>query len=206
MIPHRKLFSTRAICAVAGITLTVAAYAGDARGNFAIKGVGVNSCARFAAAYERSDESMITFAGWLEGYLTVQNEHVPETFDLAPWQDIQVLTFALARYCKGAPEQSFHAAVRKLTELLRTQRLKVSSEMVVARSGGKGVLIYQSVLDDLRASLRAQGLLTSNPTGKFDEATASAIRAFQSRHQLTPTGIPDSATLIALTAKRVRQR
>ena|ERR1700676_4306230 len=48
---------------------------------------------------------------------------------------------------------------------------------------------------EIQSALNREGALTSEPTGKWDDTTTSAMRKFQEDHGLNPTGKIDAATL-----------
>jgi len=88
----------------------------------------------------------------------------------------------------------------------------------IAREGGWGVIhsgppLRLGRVDPrvplLRARLRASGDLSNGDKGRsFDRALERAVRVFQMRHGLEPTGVVDAATLDALNVPvgaRVRQ-
>jgi hypothetical protein len=75
-----------------------AAAAADADGNFVIKGAGTATCATLQKAKAARDERYASIAGWLDGYLSAQNELRGATFDLAPWQQTELLLAADVRY------------------------------------------------------------------------------------------------------------
>jgi peptidoglycan hydrolase-like protein with peptidoglycan-binding domain len=50
-------------------------------------------------------------------------------------------------------------------------------------------------IGEIQAALVKNGLYDGVPTGKWDDATASALRKFQSAHGLSPTGKLDALTL-----------
>jgi peptidoglycan hydrolase-like protein with peptidoglycan-binding domain len=60
-------------------------------------------------------------------------------------------------------------------------------------SEGETVVILQDFL-------RAEGLFTAQSTGYFGPITEAALRSYQSRNGLTPTGETDIATLVAMQA------
>ena len=52
-------------------------FAIDKNGKFAVKGVGNASCETFRKAIENNESQKYLFAGWLNGYITGQNQHWP---------------------------------------------------------------------------------------------------------------------------------
>jgi len=107
-----------------------AAAAADADGNFVIKGAGTATCATLQKAKAARDERYASIAGWLDGYLSAQNELRGATFDLAPWQQTELLLAAVAGWCKSRPQDTLHTAVFRLIETLQTGRLTERSAML----------------------------------------------------------------------------
>ena len=50
-------------------------------------------------------------------------------------------------------------------------------------------------INEIQEALASKGTFTATPTGKWDDATADAMRKFQSSHGLAPTGKLDALTL-----------
>lgn len=50
-------------------------------------------------------------------------------------------------------------------------------------------------INEIQEALASKGTFTGTPTGKWDDATADAMRKFQSSHGLAPTGKLDALTL-----------
>jgi peptidoglycan hydrolase-like protein with peptidoglycan-binding domain len=50
-------------------------------------------------------------------------------------------------------------------------------------------------INEIQEALASKGVLTSTPTGKWDDSTVDAMKKFQSSHGLEPTGKLDALTL-----------
>ena len=50
-------------------------------------------------------------------------------------------------------------------------------------------------ISEIQSALAKKGVFTGEPTGKWDDSTADAMKKFQSEHGLTPTGKFDAHTL-----------
>jgi len=173
--------------------------AADSDGRFMVKGGGRASCKDFLAAREKASGSeYVSLAGWVDGYLTHLNQREPDTFDIAPWQGTELVLSAISVRCQRDPASSFHAATFAVAEGLRSDRLRQRSEIVTATAGGKSVVLYAEVVTRIQQRLKLRGLLDSEPSGKYDEATVAAVRAFQAEKKVPVTGLPDQVTLANL--------
>jgi len=51
---------------------------------------------------------------------------------------------------------------------------------------------------EIQTALNREGALNAEPTGKWDDTTANAMKKFQENHGLNPTGKIDAVTLVKL--------
>jgi len=172
--------------------------AADAGGRFAVDGAGRQSCARFSAAQEARGPALTMFAGWIDGYLTGFNHFNDDTFDVTPWQTVDLLVLKMARYCAEHPEERFIDALNKLIVVLAPQRLTEESPLTAVSANGLNVLLYTAQVDRIVEALAAQGFLEPGAADGLDAAGARALRAFQADRSLPESGLPDQATLNAL--------
>lgn len=176
-----------------------AAQAADEQGTFAIKGAGVETCASYLAARDRNPGAQAMFMGWLEGYLSAANELTPGVFDVTFWRERDLLAVLLAANCRAEPESRFGVVVRAMVQALRQSPLAEKSDMIEARIGERGVPIYRATLRKVEEALAARGIDPGEVDGLWDDAVRQAIVQFQrSQEELTPTGLPDQATLAKL--------
>lgn len=172
--------------------------AADADGRFMVKGGGAAACDVFVESQKSKNDQFISFAGWVEGYLTYLNQREASTFDVAPWQSTELILAAVAGRCRRDPSASFHQAVYQVTADMRASRLQSRSELVTATVGEQSVVLYRAVVERIQTRLGQRGLFDGDPTGEFDAATAAALRAFQAERDLPATGLPDQLTLANL--------
>jgi len=176
--------------------LPVPLFAADADGNYAIKGAGIATCDAFNQARESEGREYYMFAGWLEGFLTAANLYEKDTFDVAPWQNTEVLAAALESWCKRNPTEKFHLAAAALTREFFPARLKQQSTPIVVGGEEDGVVLYEAVLDRVAARLRELGFLGDvMATG---DATAAALGRYQNEMEIPVTRVPDQLTLLYL--------
>ncbi len=188
----------RTLLACALLALTTAARAADEHDRFAVKDVGLSTCAQFVAAREAKSPEYFRFGGWLNGYLTAVNRYQPQTFDMAPWQSPGMLTAWLAQLCRKDPETPFVRAVTALANKLGADRLQTHSEMLTLTNGTQFTGIYEAVLRRVQQRLTALGYKGIEADGRFEPPTRAALEAFQRDKALDPTGLPDPATLAKL--------
>lgn len=177
---------------------TMPAKAADADGNFVIKGAGTASCASLIEAKAARDGRYSSIAGWLDGYLTAQNELRAGTFDLAPWQQTELLLAALAGWCRSRPQDTLHTAVFRLVESLQSGRLAERSALVTIGDDSSQVVVYSAVWERVQQRLKLRGFYDGDITGVEDARSRDALRAFQAARELPVTGLPDQPTLAQL--------
>ena len=170
--------------------------AADQNGNYAVKGAGISSCAAFNAARETKGREYYMFAGWIEGFLTAANLYEDETFDVAPWQNTEVLAAALDSWCKRNPTEKFHLAAAALTREFFPARLKRQSVPVVVGGEDDGVVLYQEMLDRVSVRLRELGYLGEGMAA--GDATATALGRYQEAVDIPATRLPDQLTMLYL--------
>lgn len=177
------------------------AAAADSEGSFAIKGAGAASCGDFNAAWAKSSPDLGQYGGWMEGYLTAQNLHLSDTYDIAPWQSARTLLGYLRSACEQLPPET--QVIRAVDAVLRTllpARLEKTSRISGVQADGRGVVIYITVLEQVQARLVELGFLETQATGDLDALTVDALRAYQESEGLEVSGLPNQATLISLLA------
>ena len=175
-----------------------ALWAVDTDGNFVIRGAGQANCTEFVRHRREGGDAYVSIAGWVDGYLTANNELRERTFSVAPWQSTELLLAALAGWCEKHPTDSLHTAVFRLTDRLVDQRLSQRSEVITIAAGGASLSVPVEVLRRVQASLRLRGHLAEAPSGEFDQPTQEALRRFQAEKSLPVTGLPDQVTLANL--------
>jgi hypothetical protein len=181
------------LLALPGVSLLQAA---DTDGNYAVKGAGIATCAAFNDAREAGGREYYMFAGWMEGFLTAGNLYEEETFDIAPWQNTEVLAAALDSLCKRNPQQKFHLAAAGLMREFFPARLRQQSLPVVVGGEEDGVVVYQEVLDRVASRLRELDYLGEGMAA--GDATATALARYQEAMDIPVTRLPDQLTLLYL--------
>ena len=198
-IPMRRLTAFLAWLPLS-VGFAATAIAADGQGRFVIKGAGITPCAEFVESAAKRDAKFVSYAGWIEGYLSAVNRYEDETYDIVAWQGTELLMAAMARYCGQNPDVSFHDATIRMATQLRRSGLREKSEILAIPIGteGKSVLVYAAIIERLQKQLAMLGIYAGPASGTFDEATRAAVQAFQASKGLAATGAPDQETLAHL--------
>ena len=122
---------------------STSSHAADKEGKFAVKGVGNSSCTNFLALSEKASLNKFLYAGWINGYLTAQNQHLKTTFDLSSWETIHTLGEYLKNYCEKNPKKSFYIAVASMITGLHKNRVQAFSPVEKIGVGADAISIYQ---------------------------------------------------------------
>ncbi len=132
------------------------------------------------------------------GYITASNQHLPDTFDLAPWETLDTLTGYLIGYCRANPQASLAQAVFQLTEAMKEGRLTSAATPERVGRGDMQVIIYPDVVRRIQQRLTDARLFSATISGEFDQTTSDALMAWQRANDLEPSGVPDQQTLHAM--------
>lgn len=165
---------------------------------YVIKGAGNGSCERFVTEREAQSQAYALFGGWLAGYITAYNQLTDETFDIAPWQNLDLLAAFLDNFCRQNPDLAFVSAVGAMISALQPTRLRTASEKVDAAAGDDRVTLFRNVLRDVQIRLTDLGHYQGEADGLYGEGTRRALEAYQQSKALPPTGLPDQRTLFEL--------
>lgn len=194
-----RFWGSTVVC-TAVLSALPAAQAANA-GAFAIKGIGATECSVAVREYTAGTPNAMMYGGWIYGYLTAMNQVSPDTFDLAPWQDLNTLTNFVVEFCKKNPKTPFAQATFKMAVALNPQRQKTRTDYIHFPVNGKGYTMYASTIQMVANKLAGKGLLKNKPSVQKPEFTSDmvlALKAFQSSRKLKPTGEPDQQTLFEL--------
>lgn len=191
-----RMISTCA--ALALLAQAGAATAADGEGRYSVDGVGRLDCARFTAMRAENGPELRLFAGWIDGYVSGFNHFRDDTYDVTPWQTVELMVLKIAKYCEANPSTRFVVAMNELLATLAPQRLATESPVVQLERGGQAIFIYEETAERVRAALAEQGFTVGPENSGIDDATSTALGQFQTRHDLPASGLPDQLTLNAL--------
>lgn len=173
----------------------VSVKAANSSGKFAVKDVGRTTCASFSAVRKTDGPRYQQLIGFAEGYLTAANRYEPNTFDLAPWHTVSGIGVILDGYCRTNGAVHFIAALEKMVVAMQPIRLADYSPSIDIVGSGHHVRVYQTILKRAQGVLHRQGLYAGAEDGLDSPRLREAIKTFQQREKLDPTGLPDPATL-----------
>jgi hypothetical protein len=189
--------------ALAAIFATLALHAqpagaADSDGTFAVEGVGQTACREFVTAAKERSAKYYNYGGWIEGYLTAYNQVSDDTYDVTPFEGIDLLAALLRGFCTNNPDVPFFQAISSMVRELEPHRLKVRDEPVTTEAGGKQVMVYTTVLKRAQQALAEAGFYDGGIDGAYGPRTRDAFKAFQAAEGLEQTGLPDQVTLLRL--------
>lgn len=171
----------------------------DSDGQFAIKGGGLQTCESFLKSYDARSNDLSVYGGWVEGYMTGQNQRLNGTYDLIPWQETLTIIGALSSVCQNLPRDTrFIDALDQLVRAFLPSRLPSSSAVFQVRTGDQTTVMYADVFDLISSRLRQLGYDTPIDPGVFSDETRAALRSYQTDNSLPATGHPDQRTLFQL--------
>lgn len=177
------------------------AQAADASGNFAVRGLGSQTCAAYVAAAGNPEE-FARYGNWLLGYATAQNRTTPDTYDVIPTEPGTDFPNVVAVVCRTNPQMLLENAAASAIGVIKPLRQTAASPLVQVSADGKTVSIHQDSLKRLQTALIAKQAFKGAATGASSAAFTDALKAFQRKEGIPVTGLPDIDTFIRAIVKR----
>jgi hypothetical protein len=109
------------------IMLTTTVSAKDIDGQFAVYGIGSNSCTQYNQT-RAAGRTINEYVTWLEAYLSAFNLIVSNTYDIAGGRNLDEFVDWMDDHCKDNPDQAFVNAVATLTTVLYDSRMNLSPQ------------------------------------------------------------------------------
>ncbi|MFA5712071.1 peptidoglycan-binding protein [Mycolicibacterium sp.] len=184
------------LLALAVFSLPAAASAGDAEGSYIVRGIGARPCADYVQAVSTSPEAVKPFVSWMEGYLSGLNRLQPETFDITPLTSSAVVGQLVRNHCAANGTLRFETAVAQLMEAMSAYKVSAKSQLIEMTLGDAQAAVRQSTLLWMQQHMKEQGLFRGTPDGLFGADSRQAFLAYQKKHKLKETGVPDATTLV----------
>ena len=172
--------------------------AGDAAGNYYVRGFGSQTCERYLKERKARSAAYVAFRTWANGYVTSYNQFAAGTYDAAANFSISTLAAMLANYCTTNKKSNFVSAVYAVTRELHKYRIETRSPEVAVSAGKRKTRVFVETIRRVQEFLKQQGLYSSRVDGKFGKGTSAAISAYQKKRKISVTGLPDGPTLIAI--------
>jgi len=194
MQAHRLLLPTLLLC----LSSTFPAAAADQSGRFVIKGAGTATCKDYLEAYQDKPGGFLLYLGWIGGYVTAVNQYRSDTYDLTSWESMGLLAAVLQGYCREHQQTSFFNATQKLVEALNRDSLKTFHPGIDVYNRGVTLTLTQPLLSRVQHRLAELGHYQGDTDGEFGDAAKAAMSAYQKKHGLPPTGLPDQLTLFQM--------
>lgn len=195
----RKTAGTLALVATLA-AVTAQPHAADGDGDFAVKGVGFETCERYLSAKDSGGNGYVMFRSWLNGFVTAYNARSDDLYDASPIYNIDVLSQAVANICASQPETRFTGAALGLMQQIADDGLKRKSPSVAMEANGQTVRLPREILRRAQARLQALGHYSGGVDGVYGPGTRSAFERFQNANDLAASGLPDTLTLVRLFA------
>ncbi len=195
----KRLIGAMALAGVVPFGLLPAAQAADDEGHYAVRGAGTFSCERYRASVEADDPTELNqFLSWVQGHITAANRMREDTYDLFPVLSPTAVGAMLYNVCANHPDSRLEAALVSLGEFMAPGRVRAESDIAQVSTGESTVAIRRATLERVQRALIDAGHYQGEPQALFDEPMQQALRAFQQARGLTPSGLPDADTIMAL--------
>ena len=128
-------------------SLPVASMAADAQGNFAVRGVGAQTCKALTDQLAQKNATIgLTLESWLGGFLTAVNRLQGDTFDASPILANAAIAQLVANVCQRAPNSSVETVAMDIVHALAPARVQKASTNVEAQSGTATVVLRKETL------------------------------------------------------------
>ncbi|QOL25127.1 peptidoglycan-binding protein [Thalassotalea sp. LPB0316] len=186
------------------IAFSSATWSADNNGQFAVDGAGAQQCSIYTNAWEQNTRDLYVFIGWLDGYISSQNQSTENTFDLTPWQTSETMASLVYKACKNAPDDSFLVATIKVLRFIAPTKQLAQTALIKVDVGEQSVYLYQQTIDEIHLKLQALDYLKPGTPSSFGSHSEQALKQFQDKNDLAATGFPDQKTLLMLLLGKVK--
>lgn len=164
----------------------------------AVEGLGAQPCSKLVDVQRTKDTSgYVAFGAWIGGFLTAGNIYEDDTYDLTPWQPLEMSVGQVMQFCKANPDRPVVHGVSAYMQFLKAGRLRSESPILTLEHDGNKMQQYEAVTDQVRDKLRAEGYLKSL-SGAWDNEAIQAMLSYQRDKGMTPTGLPDLPTMLKM--------
>ena len=194
---HGALVRGALLAVAAAILVVRPAVAADAKGTFAVRGVGSDRCETYTAAVVAKDSPKLErYGSWLMGYMSASNRLIDKTFDAVPSQVPTDILSIVAVICRSQPATLIDTVASQALVLLSPIRLTADSAIIKVTNADKTLQVRQEALITLQQNLTKKGLYKGAADGKFSPQLAKTISEFQQKEKIPVSGLPDLDTLI----------
>jgi len=200
-MPLRLIRGLAPLSLLAGLIFSTAAPAADASGEFAVRGIGAQTCAALLAGTE-SDKGAVTLQHlsiWASGYLSHANRASQGIFDAMPIQDSVAIAQIVTHLCRDNTDILVENVMAKLVQTLASVAPTAPSELDTIKNGSYSVVIRRSVMTAVQNRLVALDLLDAAAVdGLYGAKSQTALSKYQESRKLAVTGVPDAATVLRI--------
>lgn len=102
------------------------AWAKDIGGQYAVHGVGADTCQHYLAAREQGGGTLLQYEIWLAGYFSAFNLIVSNTYSIMGQRSLEEFWVALDEYCGANPDELFVVAISTVTMVVYPDRQNLS--------------------------------------------------------------------------------
>jgi hypothetical protein len=181
--------------------------AADTKGNFALHGVGAQTCQQFMDEVKKNNPATNELLlSWLAGYMTAANRYVPKTYDVVPAMAPGAYVEMVNNVCAKSPNDRVEAAIAALFRGLSPARITSDSPLIVVQSGQNKIQIRRETFISVQNALMKRKLYRDRPRNEMSRSLETALKAFQKEQNLKETGLPDAATVIRLLVVPAEER
>ena len=195
-MPKNRIFSLgKVFFAAAALLLASNARSEDNRGQYAVRGAGLISCALYVQERAARDDVYLITAAWVDGYITGINQYASDTYDLLSFESTELLMAILDKHCQKNPADPVFGVLRSLFKKLWHDRLTGKSDKITIAVGKREARHYVQLINRVQEKLRAGGFYKGPIDGAFSPRTMEAVKRFQKSIEFEATGFPDQMTL-----------
>jgi len=170
-----------------------AAFATDAEGKFAVRGIGGQACSVWISISESPDvvtrrEGIMAFQSWISGYLSASNRLQADTYDVVPFLDMVNILAITMNECKVAPNELAENTVARVVGAFNETRVVAESPVLMVPDAGAEKPYRQETIKLAQQKLADLGFLAGAPDGVLGPASSDALSLYQSERGLPVSG------------------
>jgi len=178
-------------------------YAADSANRYSIRGAGLLTCKNYVIEREKKSDAYFMIGGWIDGIITGINQYAANTYDVTSFESTELLALIIQRHCEKNPEDRLYSVINTIFSSLHEDRIKHGSALVAVKVDDKQTHLYRELIRRIQQALTKRKLYAGKANGQFTPALEKAIKSFQQRKKMKPTGFPDQSTLWRLLRREL---
>lgn len=186
--------------AATAATLSTPALASDAAGQFAVRGIGGQSCESFTTALA-ARQNIGAYAQWLMGYASALNRSTPQVFDVFPTESGLDLMGIVGAVCRTNKTLPIEAAANNALRAMAPARMTKSSTLVTVVNGKTSLSLRSEALQLLQTALIRKKFFKGAANGASSPELVKALTEFQVKEAIPVTGLPDIDSFVRAVIK-----